>query len=112
MITDFIHNQYPHYIIDLQSSEGIRNLIITSFSIVLILILGKYLNKNQKLNLAKAICILAIFLTLYSHLIDLINGNWWLHEDLPLHLCSISNLILCVILFIPKNRLIKKIFIQ
>ena len=48
MITDFIHNQYPHYIIDLQSSEGIRNLIITSFSIVLILILGKYLNKNQK----------------------------------------------------------------
>ena len=104
LITNFIQNQYPHYIIDLQSTEGVRNLIITSFVIVLILTLGKYLNKKSKLNLAKAICILAIFLTLYSHLIDLINGNWWLHEDLPLHLCSISNLILCVILFIPKNN--------
>jgi hypothetical protein len=61
MITNFIHNQYPHYIIDLQSTEGVRNLIITSFVIILILTLGKYLNKKSKLNLAKAICILAIF---------------------------------------------------
>ena len=103
-ITDFIHNQYPHYVIELQSIEGVRNLIITSLTIVLVLILGRFLNKKTKLNLAKVICVLIIFLTLYSHLIDLINGNWWLHEDLPLHLCSISNIILCVILFIPKNN--------
>ena len=92
-ITDFIHNQYPHYVIELQSIEGVRNLIITSLTIVLVLILGRFLNKKTKLNLAKVICVLIIFLTLYSHLIDLINGNWWLHEDLPLHLCSISNII-------------------
>ena len=103
-ITDFIHNQYPHYVIELQSIEGVRNLIITSLTIVLVLILGRFLNKKTKLNLAKVICVLIIFLTLYSHLIDLINGNWWLYEDLPLHLCSISNIILCVILFIPKNN--------
>jgi len=103
-IADFIHNQYPHYVIELQSIEGVRNLIITSLTIVLVLILGRFLNKKTKLNLAKVICVLIIFLTLYSHLIDLINGNWWLHEDLPLHLCSISNIILCVILFIPKNN--------
>ena len=103
-ITDFIHNQYPHYVIELQSIEGVRNLIITSLTIVLVLILGRFLNKKTKLNLAKVICVLIIFMTLYSHLIDLINGNWWLHEDLPLHLCSISNIILCVILFIPKNN--------
>ena len=103
-ITDFIHNQYPHYVIELQSIEGVRNLIITSLTIVLVLILGRFLNKKTKLNLAKVICVLIIFLTLYSHLIDLINGNWWLHEDLPIHLCSISNIILCVILFIPKNN--------
>ena len=102
MILDIIQN--PHYVIDFDTYEGIRNIIVTTLVFVSILIFGRNLNKKSKLNLAKAICILAIFLTLYSHLIDLINGNWWLHEDLPLHLCSISNLILCVILFIPKNN--------
>lgn len=96
--------QYNNYIIDPQSFEGFRNLIISSLIILLILFLSKYLNKNTKLTLAKAICILTIILTLYGHLIDVINDNWRLHEDLPFHLCSISNLITCIILFIPKNN--------
>ena len=104
MINNLFSYQYSHYIIDPQSFEGFRNLIISSLIILLILILSKYLNKNTKLTLAKAICILTIILTLYGHLIDVINDNWRLHEDLPFHLCSISNLITCIILFIPKNN--------
>ena len=104
MINNLFSYQYSHYIIDPQSFEGFRNLIISSLIILLILFLSKYLNKNTKLTLAKAICILTIILTLYGHLIDVINDNWRLHEDLPFHLCSISNLITCIILFIPKNN--------
>ena len=104
MINNLFSYQYSHYIIDPQSFEGLRNLIISSLIILLILFLSKYLNKNTKLTLAKAICILTIILTLYGHLIDVINDNWRLHEDLPFHLCSISNLITCIILFIPKNN--------
>ena len=104
MMNNLLFNQHEHYIIDLQSFEGLRNLTISSLIIISILVVGKYLNKNTKLTLAKAICILAIILTLYGHLIDIVNENWRLHEDLPIHLCSISNLIICVILFIPKNN--------
>jgi len=104
LLHNLLYSQYPHYIIDLQSFEGIRNLTITSLTIISILFLGRYLDRSKKLSLAKAICVLAIILTSYSHLNNIINGNWKLHEDLPLHLCSISNLIVCVILFIPKNK--------
>jgi|TARA_B110000444_G_scaffold258919_1_gene301160 hypothetical integral membrane protein (TIGR02206 family) len=97
-------NKNNHYIIDIQSFEGLLNLTISFIIIVSILVVGKYLNKSTKLALAKVICILAIILTFYGHLIDIFNNNWRLNEDLPLHLCSISNLILCVILFIPKNN--------
>jgi len=104
MVNNLFLYQSNHYIIDPQSFEGLRNLIITSLIILLILLLSKYLNKKTKLTLAKSICILTIVLTLYGHLIDVINDNWRLHEDLPFHLCSISNLITCIILFIPKNN--------
>ena len=104
MVNNLFLYQSNHYIVDPQSFEGLRNLIITSLIILLILLLSKYLNKKTKLTLAKSICILTIALTLYGHLIDVINDNWRLHEDLPFHLCSISNLITCIILFIPKNN--------
>ena len=104
MVNNLFLYQSNHYIIDPQSFEGLRNLIITSLIILLILLLSKYLNKKTKLTLAKSICILTIALTLYGHLIDVINDDWRLHEDLPFHLCSISNLITCIILFIPKNN--------
>lgn len=103
MINNLFIFQNNHYIIDLNSFEGLRNLIFTCLIILLILFLSKYLNKNIKLGIAKSISILTIYLTFYGHIIDVFNGNWKLNEDLPLHLCSISNLIACFILFIPKN---------
>ena len=104
ILYNFIYSKDLHYIIDLQSFEGVRNLLISSLVIVSILITGRNLNKSYKLYLAKAICILAIILTCYGHIIDVINDNWKLHEDLPFHLCSISNLITCIILFVPRNN--------
>lgn len=96
--------QYPPYIIDLISFEGIRNLLITLFFIVVIFMIGKKASKKQKLSLAKFISFTTIFFTITNHIIDINNGNWEIQEDLPLHLCSISNLIVCFILFIPKNQ--------
>ena len=43
-----------------------------------------------------------IFITLTNHGRLILNGNWNISENLPLQLCSISNLIACTILFIPK----------
>ena len=98
------YKQYPPYIIDLISFEGIRNLSVTTLFIVVFLILGRFINNNQKYLLVKTVSLVTFFFTITNHVIDLNNGNWEIQEDLPLHLCSVSNLIVCFIFFIPKNQ--------
>ena len=98
------YKQYPPYIIDLISFEGLRNLSVTTLFIVVFLILGRFINNNQKYLLVKTVSLVTIFFTITNHVIDLNNGNWEIQEDLPLHLCSVSNLIVCFIFFIPKNQ--------
>ncbi|MDC1456981.1 TIGR02206 family membrane protein [Flavobacteriaceae bacterium] len=105
MILDLIQN--PHYVIDINSYEGIRNIVVTILVFVSILVLGRNLSKSKNLLILKIICAIAIISTGYDHIIDAIHGNWRVEEDLPLHLCSLSNLIVCIILFTPIN---KKIF--
>ena len=98
------YKQYPPHIIDLISFEGIRNLSVTTLFIVVFLILGRFISYNQKYLLVKTVSLVTIFFTITNHVIDLNNGNWEIQEDLPLHLCSLSNLIVCFIFFIPKNQ--------
>jgi hypothetical integral membrane protein (TIGR02206 family) len=102
MILDLIQNS--HYIIDINSYEGIRNILVTVLVFVSILIFGRNLNKSKNLLLLKTICTIAIISTGYDHITDALNGNWRVAEDLPLHLCSFSNLIVCAILFVPLNN--------
>ena len=96
--------QYPPYIIDLLSHAGIRNFSITFLLIIFFLWIGRFINIKNKLVFAKAISIITIIITLANHIIDINNSNWDIYENLPLHLCSISNLIVCFILFLPKNQ--------
>ena len=96
--------QHPPYVIDLDSYEGLRNLTITSLYILFFLWIAKSLNIDKKLKVAKMICLMTLFITVLNHVIDINNGNWDIYENLPLHLCSISNLITCFILFIPRSQ--------
>ena len=105
MIIEALQN--PHYIIDFNSYEGLRNISITAFLFVSILILGRNLNKSKNIFFLKIISLIALSQTGYDHIIDIMNNNWNLEEDLPLHLCSFSNLIVISMLFIKPN---KKVF--
>ena len=105
MIIETLQN--PHYIIDFNSYEGLRNISITAFLFVSILILGRNLNKSKNIFFLKLISLIALSQTGYDHIIDIMNNNWNLEEDLPLHLCSFSNLIVISILFFKPN---KKVF--
>ena len=102
MILDLIQN--PHYVIDINTFEGLRNIVLTIIVFISILILGRNLSHTKNLIVLKAICLIAIISTGYDHVIDIINGNWRIEEDLPLHLCSLSNLIVCVLLFTSINK--------
>ena len=66
--------------------------------------LGRFIKLEKKLVFARVISIITLIITTANHIIDINNGNWDIYENLPLHLCSISNLIVCFILFIPKNQ--------
>lgn len=100
----FFQQRYPPYVIDLISIEGIRNFSITFILILFFLWSARFIELKNKIIFAKTISIITLIITVSNHIIDINNGNWDIYENLPLHLCSISNLIVCFILFIPKNQ--------
>ena len=100
----FFQQRYPPYVIDLISIEGLRNFSITFILILFFLWSARFIELRNKIIFAKTISIITLIITVSNHIIDINNGNWDIYENLPLHLCSISNLIVCFILFIPKNQ--------
>ena len=100
----FFQQRYPPYVIDLISIEGLRNFSITFILILFFLWSARFIELKNKIIFAKTISIITLIITVSNHIIDINNGNWDIYEHLPLHLCSISNLIVCFILFIPKNQ--------
>lgn len=100
----FFQQRYPPYVIDLISIEGLRNFSITFILILFFLWSARFIKLKNKIIFAKTISIITLIITVSNHIIDINNGNWDIYENLPLHLCSISNLIVCFILFIPKNQ--------
>ena len=100
----FFQQRYPPYVIDLISVEGLRNFSVTFILILFFLWSARFIELKNKIIFAKTISIITLIITVSNHIIDINNGNWDIYENLPLHLCSISNLIVCFILFIPKNQ--------
>jgi hypothetical integral membrane protein (TIGR02206 family) len=99
------------YIIEIFSDEWVRNSLGTLFIIVTYLLIGKFMSPKNKLRMGMLLSILLIFTTLTGHTRNIVNGYWNISDNLPLHLCSVSNLIACFILFIPKkNRLFEFLF--
>ncbi len=95
-----------NYVIDFLTNEWIRNTLLSLLYILLVLLIGRLLSYKQRLTLAKSIAILLIITTITGHSRNIANGYWNISENLPLHLCGISNLIACFILFTKKNRIL------
>ena len=95
-----------NYVIDFLSNEWTRNTIVSLLYILLVLLIGRLLPYKQRLFLAKSIAILLIISTVTGHARNIANGYWNISENLPLHLCGISNLIACFILFTKKNKVL------
>ena len=98
------------YVIEVFSNEWIRNTVLTILFIVTYLFFGKFLSNKNKLIFAKAISVVLIFITITGHTRNIINGYWNPVDNIPLHLCSISNFIACFILFVPKISKESKFF--
>ena len=95
-----------NYVIEFMSNEWIRNTIFSILYIIVVLFIGKLLNYKDRIFLAKIIAVLLIITTITGHTRNIINGYWNISDNLPLHLCGISNLIACFILFTKKNNVL------
>ena len=92
----YLFNANNSQLIDFLSNEWTRNTIVSLLYILLVLLIGRLLSYKQRLFLAKSIAILLIITTVTGHARNIANGYWNISENLPLHLCGISNLIACL----------------
>lgn len=88
------------------SEEWIQTMSITGIGMVAFLVLGRMLSMPNRVKLLKALAVIMIAMTIFSHIFQGVNGNWLVTEELPFHLCGISNLVCCVILFVPRKQLL------
>ena len=95
-----------NYVIEFFSNEWIINTLVSLVVILTLLFIGRILSYNQRLFLAKTIAIFLIISTITEHSRNIMNGYWNISDNLPLHLCGISNLIACFILFTKRNKVL------
>ena len=96
-------NPIPTYVIEFLSEEWI---IWTAFSILVIsmpLILARVLNRDQKKLITYIMGVIMIIDFISENVSYFFNGTWDIEYNLPLQLCGISSLILCVLPFM-KNK--------
>ena len=97
-----------NYIIEFMSDEWIRNTLISICLILLILFLSNnFFNKDQKLKIVKILSLFMIIMTITDHSRNIMNGLWNVSDNLPLHMCGLTNLIACSVIF---TRLNKRVF--
>ena len=100
-----------NYIIEFMSNEWIRN---TSISVCLMFIIlfmsNNFFNKDQKLKIVKILSLLMIIMTITDHSRNIINGLWNVSDNLPLHMCGLTNLIACSVLFTKLNKRVFEFF--
>ena len=100
-----------NYIIEFMSDEWIRNTIISICLILFILFLSNnFFNKDQKLKIVKILSLFMIIMTVTDHSRNIMNGLWNVSDNLPLHMCGLTNLIACSVLFTKLNKRVFEFF--
>tara|TARA_B100000524_G_scaffold269619_2_gene148320 strand:- start:1795 stop:2514 length:720 start_codon:yes stop_codon:yes gene_type:complete len=77
--------------------------LVTLF-IFMVLFIGKKISKKHKEKYAKILAIIMLGFFLTNHLFLFYLGKWDITKEIPIHLCSITGLICCFIMFLPKNK--------
>tara|TARA_B100000941_G_scaffold119628_1_gene83956 strand:+ start:330 stop:1025 length:696 start_codon:yes stop_codon:yes gene_type:complete len=100
-----------NYIIEFMSVEWIRNTLISISLILIILFLSNnFFNKDQKLKIVKILSLFMIIMTITDHSRNIMNGLWNVSENLPLHMCGLTNLIACSVIFTKLNKRVFEFF--
>lgn len=92
------------YTIEFMSTNWIITVVCVIALIFTVLYVGHKLPASKKETYAKFLAALMIGFFIVNHSLLFFLGKWEISKELPVHLCSISGLICCFIMFIPKNK--------
>ena len=92
------------YALEFLSSTWIITVACVIALIFTVLYIGHKIPSNKKVQYAKILSFLMIGFFVINHSFLFIIGKWELSKELPVHLCSISGLICCILMFLPKNQ--------
>jgi len=92
------------YAIEFMSTNWIITVACVIALIFIVLYVGHKLPVSKKEKYAKLLAALMIGFFIINHSLLFFLGKWEISKELPVHLCSISGLICCFIMFIPKNK--------
>jgi hypothetical integral membrane protein (TIGR02206 family) len=92
------------YTIEFMSTNWIITVVCVIALIFMVLYVGYKLPASKKETYAKFLAVLMIGFFIINHSLLFFLGKWEISKELPVHLCSISGLICCFIMFIPKNK--------
>ena len=84
-------NPIPIYVIEFMPEEWKTWALFSLIFISVPLILGRFLNRKQKVQVTYLIGVIMIIDFIAENLFPLMNGVWDIQYNLPLHLCGISS---------------------
>lgn len=91
------------YTVDFLSNSWSLTIICVFVLIFAVLFIGNKIEKSKKTLYAKVLALIMLGFYIANHVILISIGKWELSKELPFHLCSISGLICCFIMFVPEN---------
>lgn len=100
-MTDSDINKYP---VEFMSTNWVLTVACVITLIFIVLYIGHKLPESKKEKYAKILALLMIGFFIANHFVLYFLGKWEFSKELPVHLCSISGLICCFIMFIPNNK--------
>ena len=96
-------NPIPIYVIEFMTDEWKTWTLFSLLFISVPLILAKFLNRRQKIQVTYLIGAIMILDFITENGGYIISGTWDVQYNLPIQLCGISSLICCVLPFIKKK---------
>ncbi len=92
------------YTIEFMSTDWMITVGCVIALIFTVLYVGHKIPESKKERYSKLLAYVMIGFFVVNHTFLFFLGKWELSKELPVHLCSISGLICCFIMFIPQNK--------
>ena len=96
-------NPIPIYVIEFMTDEWRTWTLFSLIFISVPLILARFLNRTQKIQVTYLIGVIMILDFLTENGGYIMSGTWDVQYNLPIQLCGISSLICCVLPFVKKK---------